>query len=271
MNLNAVMTEAIAIAHAAGAILRDPISRPRYADHKGAIVDLVTEADRASEAFILARLQAAFPQHRIVGEEGSDYQPAAANGLQWYVDPLDGTTNFAHGIPHFSISLALTNSDGFPIVGVVYDPMRDECFAAVQGGGATLNEQPIQVSTTQHLAASVVASGFPYDKWTDPENNATQWGHFVVRSQGVRRMGSAALDLAYVGAGRYDGYWEQKLQRWDVLAGILIVQEAGGRVTDYTGDPQGVIAPRPRLVASNGYIHDEMLQVLHYGDNAPHP
>lgn len=271
MNLMDILQEAVPIAQAAGAILRDHATRPRHADHKAALVDLVTEADRASEAFILQRLQTTFPQHQVVGEEGSNYQPVDANGYRWYIDPLDGTTNFAHGLPHFSISMALTNADGWPIVGIVYDPMRDECFAATKGGGATLNGQSVHVSSTERLAGSVVASGFPYDKWTDPENNAAQWGHFVVRSQGVRRMGSAALDLAYVGAGRFDGYWEQKLQRWDVLAGILVVLEAGGTVTDYAGDPSGITVARPRLVASNGLIHAEMLDVLRLGETAPRP
>jgi myo-inositol-1(or 4)-monophosphatase len=207
-----------------------------------------------------------------VGEEGGSYSSDGATaGYRWFVDPLDGTTNFAHRLPIFSVSLALAGGDGLPLVGVVYDVMRRECFAAAKGRGATLNGQPIHVSDTPTLAVSMMITGFPYDRWTDPENNIEHWGNFVLRAQGERCMGSAALDLAYIAAGRGDGYWESKLHPWDIMAGALLVTEAGGRVTDYLGNPDVFSPKRPKVVASNGHIHDEMLQVLALGKDAPRP
>ncbi len=268
--LNIALPTAIETARAAGDILRDGFNRPHSIHLKTNATDMATETDEAAEKLIVERLQAAFPEHSILGEEGGAYDVAGAS-YRWVIDPLDGTTNFAHGIPHFSVSIALTDGDGWPVIGVVYDPMRDECFVAAKGMGATLNDKPIGVSQTPALSQAVMASGFPYDKWHDPRNNADLWGHFVVRSRGVRRFGSAALDLAYVAAGRFDGYWEQKLNPWDVLAGILLVQEGGGLVTGFDGTSDAIRATKPDLVASNGLFHPEILVVIEQGAAAPRP
>jgi myo-inositol-1(or 4)-monophosphatase len=172
-----------------------------------------------------------------------------------------------------AVNIALADSQLYPpLLGVMYDPMRDECFAAIRGEGATLNGKSLKVSGTPKLAQSVIASGFPYTKWTDPDNNADRWGNFVVRSRGVRRMGAAGLDMAYVAAGRFDGYWEHHLSAWDIMPSIICLLEAGGRLSNYAGeplDPYQIV--KLRVVASNGYIHDEMLTVLREGNNAPRP
>ncbi len=271
MNLTYILKKAKAIATATGELIRTQAAHPHLTSRKSALTDLVTATDQQAEALIVQHLNQYFPDHHIVGEEGGSYANGGQTTHRWYIDPIDGTTNFAHGIPHYCVSLAMTGPDGLPLVGVIYDPMRDEMFSAVQGEGAKLNDSPIHVSATPTLAEAVVATGFPYDKWSDPANNVEQWSNFVVRTTGVRRQGSAALDLAYVAAGRYDGYWEQKLNPWDALAGVLLVFEAGGTVTDYDGKQDGILARKPRIVASNGHIHQAMLAVLHQGQDAPRP
>jgi myo-inositol-1(or 4)-monophosphatase len=272
LDLAAALQQTIQIAQSAGALLREHFARPRKALNKSSVIDLVTEADKQSEALIVSHLREIFPAHQIVGEEGGAYaQEGETADYRWFVDPLDGTTNFAHGLPIFSVSMALTGSDGKPVLAVVYDPTRDETFAAAKGLGATLNDQAIQVSETESLGAALVISGFPYDKWTTTENNLENWSNFVVRTQGERRLGSAALDLCYVAAGRADGYWEGKLHQWDMMAGALIVTEAGGRVTDYEGGTDLYGLKRPFLVSSNGHIHEEMLEVIRLGKDAPRP
>ncbi|PJF42711.1 MAG: inositol monophosphatase [Phototrophicales bacterium] len=268
--LNSALKTAIDIAYSAGEILRDGFSQPHRINQKADATDLVTETDQAAEKLIIECLRSTFPDHSILGEEGGAQNVAEAQ-YRWIIDPLDGTTNFAHGIPHFSVSIALVDAEGWPIVGVIYDPTRDECFAASKGNGATLNGQPIHVSRTPKLSQAVVASGFPYDKWHDPRNNADLWAHFVVRSRGVRRFGSAALDLAYVAAGRFDGYWEQKLNAWDIMAGVLLVQEAGGNVSGFDGTSAFIHAIKPDIVASNGLFHEEILTVIRLGEKAPRP
>ena len=219
--------------------------------------DLVTEADKASEAVIVAMLTKAFPDHGILAEEGGGNH--AESEYVWLVDPLDGTTNFAHGYPQFSVSIALLHA-GSTVAGVVYDVMRDELFAATRGAGARLNGRLIRVSSTLTLALSLLATGFPYDRQTNPQNNLDQFGDSLLHAHGVLLAGSAALDLAAVAAGRLDGYWEFKLKPWDLAAGVMLVAEAGGCVTD----PQGA-APdlwTGSVVASNGRIHDELLARL---------
>lgn len=261
---NPFLATATAIARRAGNILRDTDGN-RQAEFKGA-VDLVTDYDRRSEAFIVAALREAFPDHALRAEEGS-----RANGgadYEWLIDPLDGTTNFAHGLPIFSVTLALLHHNE-PIVGVTYDPTRDECFTAARGEGAFLNGQPLHVTDNKTLGAALLVTGFPYDIRTNPENNLGHFNNFAVRSQAVRRLGSAALDLAYVAAGRFDGYWEFRLNPWDIAAGALMVREAGGRVTD--ADDQIVPVPHAAVVASNGLIHEQMLAVLRDGEAAPRP
>ncbi len=251
---------AVELAREAGALLRGHVARVREIDHKGTI-DLVTEADRASEALIAGRIREAFPRHRLIGEEGARGVPAVegeAMPYGWVIDPLDGTTNFAHGYPHFAVSIAL-EYEGEPILGVVYDPMRDELFVAEQGQGATLNGEPIRVSTSRELIGSLLATGFPYDLSRRGPSNAL-WDAFNCRCQGVRRDGAAALNLCYVAAGRLDGFWEQPLQAWDVGAGAILVREAGGTVTALEGGRFDLYDHQ--VLATNGHLHAPMLEII---------
>jgi myo-inositol-1(or 4)-monophosphatase len=232
----------------------------------------VTEADGKSEEFIVGALSAAFPDHHIIGEEGGGYGPALEDTPHhWYVDPLDATTNFAHRLPHFAVSLALSDPDLHPLLGVVYDPMRDECFKGIRGQGAMLNGRPLQVSKVSDLAQALVVTGFPYDRWTAEDNNTRRFADFVVRTQGVRRIGSAALDLCYVAAGRCDVYWEKGPKPWDVQAGILLVEEAGGTVTDFAGKQTREAYSGTPILATNTLLHEQAVAVTLYGDRAPRP
>ncbi len=253
-----------AIARGAGEIIRRHFAAPiPIAARKSTRSDVVTAADTEAEAFIVRELTARFPAHHIVGEEGGGQgAPAATAAHHWFVDPIDGTVNFAAKLPHFCTSIALATADRRPLLGVVYDPTRDEVFSAVRGGGAFLNGQPVRVTGIAELSDAVVSTGFPYDKHTNPDNNAREWTEFLKHIRGERRLGSAALDLAYIAAGRLDGYWEKDLKPYDAMAGVLLVAEAGGRVTDYAGAPDPQRADRGRYVASNGLIHDAMLRVL---------
>lgn len=244
------------IARAAGAIVRDGYGNVGRVEHKGAI-DLVTEFDRRSEELILRELRAAFPGHAIHAEESG--HSGATSDYEWLIDPLDGTTNFAHGFPVFAVSLALTHS-GQLRAGVVYDPLRDELFAAEAGGGATLNGQPLYVSAQRDLSRALLATGFPYDVRTNPHNNFAEFMRLHLRAQAVRRAGAAALDCAWVAAGRLEGYWEFRVKPWDVGAGALIVREAGGRVTTVAGDDD--FLGRDSIVASNGHLHSALLAAL---------
>ena len=243
-------------ARMAGGLLLEKVSRRHRVERKG-VIDLVTEVDRLSERAIVEAIGSAYPEHSVLAEEGSGR--AEAGGLRWIVDPLDGTTNYAHGYPCYSISLALERGGRIDL-GVVYDPLRDEMFEARRGGGARMNGTPLSVSTTGRLTDSLLATGFPYDIRTSPDNNLDQFARFALRAQGVRRDGSAALDLCYLAAGRFDGFWEMKLSPWDVAAGALIVIEAGGRLSDFAGGPFRIDGRR--LVGSNGRIHDQMIAVL---------
>jgi len=269
VNYASVLQIATCVAHEAGQIVWEAFPRTAltHIDFKGA-VNPVTEADTAVEELIVSRLRAAFPDHRILAEEGGGDDWRAPGPPIWLIDPLDGTNNFAHGFPHVAVSLGLL-AEGRLVVGVAYDPLRGETFAATAGGGATLNGQPIRVSATQRLADAFLATGFPYDRRTAPDNNTQRLDHFLRRSQGVRRAGAAVLDLAYVACGRFDGYWEASLKPWDLAAGALLVQEAGGRVTNAAGAPDYVSGTF--VVASNGHIHDEMLRVIREGAAAPRP
>ncbi len=251
---------AIEIAHEAGEIVRRAFPRTALTAirFKGD-VNPVSEVDIAAERNIMDRLCAAFPDHRILAEESGGDSWQAPGPPIWLVDPLDGTNNFAHGFPHVGISLALM-AEGEPILGVIYDPLRDETFAAVAGGGATLNGEPIRVSTVSRLEDAFLATGFPYDRRTAPDNNTERMARFVRRAVGVRRAGAATLDLAYVACGRFDGFWEIRLAPWDVAAGILLVREAGGRVTAFNGVSSPLSGTT--ILASNGLIHDQMLAVV---------
>ena len=251
------------LARGAGEILRQGfIRRPgiegsQKVDYKGEI-DLVTEIDRRSDAYLIGELTRHFPDHRIVTEESGAL--SGDDCCQWYIDPLDGTVNFAHGIPIFSVSLAFAE-DGELKLGVVYDPVQDECFSAEKGSGASLNGEPVQTSSQDRLDQSLLVTGFPYDIRTNPDNNLDHYARFAVRSQGVRRLGSAALDLCYVAAGRFDGFWELRLSAWDVAAGGLIAQEAGALVTAIDG-VSPFLHPPYSLIAANPALHPQIHAVL---------
>ena len=262
-NLSQVLAEVVKIARGAGEIILRHYAAPIPTTRKSSRIDIVTAADTEAEAYIVAALQARFPAHHIVGEEGGGQgAPAAGAPYHWYVDPIDGTVNFASKLPHFCTSIGLATPDREPLLGVVLDPTRNELFTAIRGGGAHLNGQPIQVSQTAELIDAVVTTGFPYDKHTNQDNNERQFSAFLKRIRGERRLGSAALDLCYVATGRMDGYWEKDLKPWDAMAGMLIAREAGGVVTDYEGGLRPQRLDRGQYVASNGRLHAEMLEVL---------
>ncbi len=267
-----VLAIVIGIAHEAGALIRSNFGSTNRVTFKGA-VNPVTATDTAAEEIIRSRLRTAFPDHRILGEEsgeeGQSTEVSDGSVPKWFVDPLDGTNNFAHDFPHFSVSIGL-RSGGVTQVGVVYDPMRDNTFAAYRGGGTTLDGVAVQVSHVETLSGAFLATGFPYTRRTAADNNTRMLDYFLRRSQGVRRAGSAALDMAYVACGRFDGYWEPQLSPWDITAGLLLVEEAGGRTSDFGGGRARLFSGDEVLV-SNGLIHDEMLAVLHEGAAAPHP
>jgi myo-inositol-1(or 4)-monophosphatase len=244
------------IAREAGIFLKNKLHSEHTIDYKGEI-NLVTEADKISEKMITSKITTLFPDHDILAEEfthidrGSDFR--------WIIDPLDGTTNYAHGYPYFCVSIALERLNTM-IVGIVYDPMLDEMFVAEKGKGAFLNEREIHVSNTRGVIKSLLATGFPYDIREDSHNNLNYFNEMILQAQAIRRAGSAALDLAYVAAGRFDGFWELKLNPWDIAAGWLLVKEAGGIVTDMGG--KNYFIESPSILASNGRIHAEMMAVL---------
>ena len=243
------------IAREAGALLMGHFARHVTIEYKGD-VDLVTVADRSSEELIVTRLHERWPEHGIVAEEGTRSDTGAE--YRWYVDPLDGTTNFAHGYPVFCISIALVRQEDDQLeVGLLYDPTRDEMFTAEHGAGATLNGKPMYVSKTTRLAESLLGTGFPSHK-RHQNPNIHFYHQLTLRSHGVRRAGSAALDLACVACGRYDGYWEFRLNPWDTAAGVLLVEEAGGKVTRFDGKPFRLDSRE--VLASNGLIHDELIR-----------
>jgi myo-inositol-1(or 4)-monophosphatase len=243
-------------ARAAGAILRDRFDQPHEIRFKGAI-DLVTEADRAAEDLIASRLREACPEHELLCEEGS-LGASLPSSFRWVVDPLDGTTNFAHGMPTFAVSIALEEL-GVPVIGVIYDPMRDEMFASQRGRGATLNGNPIRVSANETLISSILATGFSYD-FARRLHQAEIWRDFLTQVQAIRQTGSAALNLCYTAAGRLDGYWEHGIQPWDVAAGALMVTEAGGMVSDLRGGD--FRADDRQILASNSHLHEQLLKVI---------
>lgn len=249
------------IALQAGSLLKEGQEKGFSLDRKSSSIDLVTEYDQMAEDLVVGKLIEAFPDHGIVAEEGSSRECTSPEGYRWYIDPLDGTNNFAHHIPQFSVSIALYKEDE-PIIGVVCDPMRGELFWAEKGQGAYLNGRPIHVSDAPTVEASILASGFPYDRHHDAVDNLAQLGLFIKKCQGFRRFGSCALDLSFLACGRYDGFWEFKLSSWDLAAGLLLVTEAGGQVSRIDGKPMGYLTERNHIVASNGKIHQEMLDII---------
>lgn len=269
IDLEHTLAVAEALARQAGAILREAAGRPRQIEYKG-VIDMVTQYDRECEALIVSGLRAAFPDLLIIGEEGTGKGEPPAGRYCWYIDPIDGTTNFAHHYPHFCTSIGLVDPDGAPLLGVVYEPSRDECFTAYRGGGARLNGRPMHVSAVDKLDHALLLSGFPYDRWTNPDNNGEEWSEVVRRSQSLLCDGSAALDLCYVAAGRAEAYWEPDCKPWDVTAGIAIVLEAGGRISNYRGTLDGAYLGH-KIVASNGLVHERLLTVLMMGPLAPRP
>lgn len=246
-------------ARAGGKVLIEHFRTDLHIEHKGEI-DLVTEADRNAEKTIVESLRGKFPRHSILAEE-NDYGETTSPYC-WVIDPLDGTTNFAHGFPWFAVSIALVKEDSI-LLGVIYDPIHDLLFAAEAGNGATLNGSPIQVSQRSPLSESLVATGFPYDRRTSGINNFDNFLAFQQAARACRRPGVASLDLAYVAFGSFDGFWEMKLKPWDIAAGMLIVQEAGGIVSNFDSAPITIYSNE--ILASNGCIHDEMANILQNG------
>jgi myo-inositol-1(or 4)-monophosphatase len=262
-DLHKYLEIAVRAAQKAGSLQREKLWSEHVIDFKGE-TNLVTEVDRACEDLIVSTLRAEYPESDILAEEEA-YTSFASN-LKWIIDPLDGTTNYAHGFPWFCVSIALA-IDGVLRLGVIYHPVLDELFTALKGEGAFLNGRRLQVSNRQPLKSCLLATGFPYDKTRDNENNFALFAAFQLSARAVRRAGAAALDLAYVAAGRLDGYWECKIKPWDIAAGKLLVEEAGGMVTGYAGEPTSIYDHR--ILASNGVIHGEMVALLSATDRSP--
>lgn len=253
---DSIMDLALRAAREAGAILREYQQRGFDIERKGRI-NLVTAADRASEDHIKALISGSFPEHRILAEESG--ASAAGNEYRWLIDPLDGTTNFAHGLPCWAVSIGVEYC-GEMIAGVIYDPTRDEMYAAERGSGARCNDRPIRVSEIEHLENSLLVTGFPYDVRERMHEYRPAWEGYLSRSQGVRRLGAAAVDMCYVACGYFEGFWEFGLHPWDTAAGWILIEEAGGRVTQRDGSRFDNFAPS--IIASNGRVHEEMLAVL---------
>jgi len=248
---------AIQTARDAGGILLEKFGRITVM--KKGDINLVTEADLASEALIIERIKTYHPRHSVLAEESGEAIVIGGDSKwKWIVDPLDGTTKYAHGYPCFCVTMALEH-DGHIVVGVTYDPTRNEVFAAEKGGGASLNGKPISVSAETKLSESLIVTGFPYNFKEVPQFERSL-KEFLLRSRGVRRDGSAAIDMAYVACGRFDGFWEEGLHPWDVAAGKLLIEEAGGRISYYDGSDFSIYSPP--ICASNGSIHGQMLEVL---------
>jgi myo-inositol-1(or 4)-monophosphatase len=252
------LATAVEAALASGAIQRRYFRQNPDITKKGRI-DLVTAADLEVERAFRTLIAERFPGHTVLGEEAGASAPPQSSRFRWIIDPVDGTTNFAHGLAVFCVSIAL-EIDGRLDVGVVYDPMADELFTAERGGGARLNGRTIQVAPTETLVDALMCTGFPYSVTRDHVRQMKAFVAFLEQAQGLRRLGSAALDMCYVAAGRFDGFWEERLHPWDIAAGVVIIEEAGGRVSGYSGGPLELFSGE--VVASNGGIHDQMLQVL---------
>lgn len=254
ISLQELHSFAIEIAKEGGAVLRDFWGKRIVIEEKAYTGDLVTEADKASEHVILEMIRQKYPHHEILSEEAGMHEGEGADYL-WLIDPLDGTTNYTHHFPMVSVSIGLLHK-GKPIVGVVYNPIYDELFEAAEGMGARLNGHEIQVSRTKDLKASLLATGFSYDRRENPETNYQQFCHLTHLTHGVRRGGSAALDLAFVAAGRLDGFWERGLNPWDLAAGVVLIREAGGQVSAYDQTDFDLFSGR--ILATNGKIHESL-------------
>ena len=252
-----LLEAAVAASQDAGALLLKYARAGFHIEYKNPI-NLVTDADRAAEQCVIERIRAHFPTHRLLAEERGRVEKAQSPYL-WIIDPLDGTTNFAHGYPAYCVSIGL-EYEGRCVLGAIFDPTRNELFTAIEHRGAQLNGHPIHVSNTMTLDSSLLVTGFAYDIRETPRNNLDHFSNFALKAQGLRRTGSAALDLCYVAAGRFDGFWEVRLNPWDMAAGSVIVREAGGQLTDFSGKDLSIYGQE--LVASNGQIHEAMRAVL---------
>lgn len=250
---------AIGAAKKAGLLLKSRLGQKRRVKYKGP-VNLVTEMDLLAEKVIVSEIREHWPDHSVLAEEKTDLR--GDSPYRWVIDPLDGTTNYAHGFPVFSVSIALQKEENV-ILGVVYDPTRDELFVGKKGEGARLNGRKIHVSSTPKLSECLLATGFPYDLRENAADNFDHFRNFALHAHAVRRAGSAALDLCYVAAGRFDGFWEMRLGPWDMAAGTLMVREAGGKTSDFWGNPLGLDGRH--VLASNGKIHREMIRLLKRG------
>jgi myo-inositol-1(or 4)-monophosphatase len=260
----ALRSAAQELAVQAGAILREGYGRLHHPERKGRI-DLVTEYDRRSERFLLDAIRRRFPGHAILAEESGAHAAGGASPVRWILDPLDGTTNFAHNYPFFGVSIAV-EVDGRLRAGAVYDPVREELFAAAAGHGATLNDVPIRVSDIGRVEDGLLVTGFPYDVREHPDEPLTLFRAFLLRAQAIRRDGSATLNLCYLACGRFDGFWEAQLSPWDMAAGTLIVREAGGLVTAFDGSEFRLDGRQ--ILASNGRVHEEMRTILAAAESA---
>jgi len=252
-----LLQTAICAAKQAGAVLLHYARNGFRIDHKS-LINLVTEADHAAEQCVIDVLRSQYPDHRVLAEERGKIDRGLSPYL-WIIDPLDGTTNFAHGNPAYCVSIGLEYKEQ-PVLGVVYDPTRDELFTAMRGDGARANDRPLHVSQTAQLDQALLVTGFAYNIRETANNNLDHFARFALRTQGLRRTGSAALDLCYVAAGRFDGFWEVTLNPWDMAAGVVILEEAGGRVTNFRGETHSLYGEE--LVASNGLLHDPMISVI---------
>jgi myo-inositol-1(or 4)-monophosphatase len=259
MDMERIKNVGIAAASNGGKILRDHYGRLRSVRKKGTI-DLVTDADVQSEAAIIETITKAFPDHAILAEESGDHE---GRGGRWIIDPLDGTTNFAHGLRQFCVSIAFASDDEI-LVGIVLAPLLEELFIGIRGQGAALNGTPIAVSSTQTLVDSLLVTGFPYDHHTIFDALMRRFSDCLKATQGVRRLGAAALDLCYVASGRFDGFWEQHLNPWDTAAGYVVASEAGARTTDFSNAPYSIF--EKEILCTNGIIHDELIHLLEHKD-----
>jgi myo-inositol-1(or 4)-monophosphatase len=254
--MNDYLRVAVEAAKLGGEVLRQYYGKEKKIEYKGEI-DVVTEADKQSEKLIVGLLSSRFPQHSILAEEGNSTEKPSE--YKWVVDPLDGTSNYAHDYPFFAVSVALEKR-GEVIAGTVYHPILEELFMAEKGGGSYLNDRRIQVSKVTNLRKALLSTGFPYDILKDPEEALCLFSNFIHTSQGIRRDGSAALDLCYLAMGRFDGFWELRLNPWDTAAGVLIVTEAGGRVSNFKGQAFSIY--EDNILASNGLLHEGMQAVI---------
>ena len=251
-----LLADAVRISRLAGKLLKDRLLTDFAVDHKGE-VDIVTEMDRSAQDLIEQEVLLKYPDHGILAEE--DLHIQGSDGFHWIVDPLDGTTNYAHRFPVFSVSIAVAYRNDI-LCGVVYNPVSEELFTAIRGEGASLNALPIRVSKINSLNDSLLGTGFPYNIRESSQTNLDHFKEFAIRTQGIRRCGSAALDLCFVACGRLDGFWELNLKSWDIAAGALIVREAGGVTTDFEGS--ALEMDGSRVLASNGHVHSQMMEVL---------